>query len=113
MQQTSVTGAVQSKFDYLVHLWGSYLTTEAFMSKSGIAHMLYIQACNHIYVAYHQVLSYGSLAKPDSYKKSKGLASRDYIYGMLWTKILTVLNLWSPLLSSSVHLDPWSLLGVT
>ena len=59
------------------------------------------------------MLSCGSLAKLDSHKKSKGLASQDYNYGMLWIKILIVLDLQSPFLSSSVHLGPWSFLGLT
>ena len=75
--------------------------------------MLLYPSMHRSYIAYHQVLSYGSLAKPDSHKKSKGLALQDNNYGMLWPKILIVLDLRSLLLSSSVHLDPQSLLSLT
>ena len=47
------------------------------MSKTGMAHMLLYPGMVRL-LAYHQVLCYCSLAKPNCHSKSKNLASQDY-----------------------------------
>ena len=55
--------------DYLVYLWSSY-HCRGFMSKSGVAHMPQYPSMV-LYLAHHQMLSNGSLAKPDSHSKAR------------------------------------------
>ena len=65
---------------YLVYLQGCYLATEAlcphtFKPKHGTVGM-------YVHVAHHQVLGYGSFAKPDSHTKCERLVSQDSTHGI-------------------------------
>ena len=59
---------------------------------------------------------YCSFVKPDSRKKNKGLATKDYSYSPCGQNVMgeiSVRSLVFSLQSSPVHLDPRSLLGLT
>ena len=60
------------------------------------------------------MLCYCSLAKPDPHTKSKTVVSHDR-YGVVFMhgqNVMGSISVFS-LCSLSVHLDPWSLLGLT
>ena len=81
LQLTRVTVTVESRLNYLVHLYGCYIShPRSFMSKNGIAHC-HVSISKHMVplLAHHQMLCYCSLANQDSRTKNKDLALQDYI----------------------------------
>lgn len=64
LQLTCETGAA-----YLVYLYRVAISPQAFMSKSGVVHML-LHPSMVLLPAHHEMVSYCSLAKTDSHMKA-------------------------------------------
>ena len=73
---TRVTGAAQSRLNYLVYLQACYLTAEPLCASTALPTIMRLYPSMVLLLAHHhQMLCYCSLAKPDSRTKNKGLAS--------------------------------------
>ena len=78
LQLTCVTGAAQSRLNYLVYLSGCYLTVEGLWATTALPTVMLLYPSIVPLLAHYQMLCYCSLAKPDSRMKNKGSASQDY-----------------------------------